>query len=240
MRSLSTARARGATARPASFAHALTVLAVAAALAAGCGDAGDRGEDAQAAPSGDTAAGARVQGGGAADPAPDPERAPSGRADAPGDGVAVDSSAPSATDGTWSLETRTREGTRPAAELVSARAAAHAGYDRLVLEFRDHVPGYTIGYVGSELRQCGSGRPVERSAPHALIVELRPAAGHDAQGEAAEGRTLLPGLSALRLARIICDYEGVVEWVVETERRVPIRVMTLRDPARLVLDLRTD
>ncbi|MEJ2502547.1 MAG: hypothetical protein P8177_04390, partial [Gemmatimonadota bacterium] len=129
MRSLSTARARGATARPASFAHALTVLAVAAALAAGCGDAGDRGEDAQAAPSGDTAAGARVQGGGA----PDPERAPSGRADTPGDGVAVDSSAPSATDGTWSLETRTREGTRPAAELVSARAAAHAGYDRLVL-----------------------------------------------------------------------------------------------------------
>jgi hypothetical protein len=211
------------------------VLGVALVLA-GCGGGGD--SDPGAAP------GRPSQPDGAVE---EPGDTPDTGGAPPVDGQArVDTApaSPSAVPGdwsdAWSTETRTRQGTRPAAELVSARAAAHDGYDRLVLEFRDQLPGYTIGYVASELQQCGSGRPVELSTPHALIVDLSPAAAHDEQGNAAGPRSLAPGLPVLRVARIICDFEGVVEWVVQTERRVPLRVLTLSDPARLVIDLRAE
>ena len=173
-------------------------------------------------------------GGGDSDPETAPDRAPAPATSAADSAPSV----PVDQAGDWSTETRTRRGSRPAAELVSARVAAHDGYDRLVLEFRDRLPGYTIGYVATELTQCGSGRPVDVDAPWALIIALSPAAAHDEGGTAIATRTLAPGLPVLRAARIICDFEGVVEWVVQVERRAPMRVLTLADPPRLVLDLR--
>jgi hypothetical protein len=43
--------------------------------------------------------------------------------------------------------------------LVDVRAGKHTCYDRLVLEFRGPVNGYTIKYV-NQVHQEGSGKPV--------------------------------------------------------------------------------
>ena len=129
---------------------------------------------------------------------------------------------------------RTADGT-----LSEVRVGSHRGYDRLVLEFREGLPGYEIRYAEESLEQCGSGRPVRVTAPEALSIRLSPAAAHDERGGTLSTRALQPGHDVLRSGRVICDFEGVVEWVVEAGRQAPFRVLELQDPARLVVDLRT-
>lgn len=127
------------------------------------------------------------------------------------------------------------------ATLRSVRTGQNEGFDRLVLEFDGGVPGYTVRFAERPLRQCGSGLPIEVDAPHTFQIELESAAAHDEQGQPTvrdRDRTL--DFPVLRTARLTCDYEGVVEWVLGTDRRTEFRVFTLPDPARLVVDLRHD
>jgi hypothetical protein len=84
----------------------------------------------------------------------------------------------------------------------------------------------------------GSGRPIDPGAPNAIRVRLDPAAAHDDQGTATVAdRDRAPRLPAIRTARLTCDFEGSVEWVLGTEARFGIRAFTLESPARLVLDV---
>jgi len=41
----------------------------------------------------------------------------------------------------------------------------------------------------------------------------------------------------VRELRLICDYEGQVEWIIRLTRPAPFRVTELSAPARLVLDV---
>lgn len=139
----------------------------------------------------------------------------------------------------WTTGPVDREGARPVGVLRGARAGGHEGYDRFVLEFAGGIPGFTVGWADGPLNQCGSGRPIDVGAPAALRIELRPAAAHDDRGEATvEERHTEPRLAAIRTARLTCDYEATVEWVLGTVARSEIRVFTVPSPARLVVDVR--
>jgi len=39
-------------------------------------------------------------------------------------------------------------------------------------------------------------------------------------------------------AKQTCDFEGVVEWALGTDRVAPFRVTTLSSPSRIVIDVR--
>lgn len=128
----------------------------------------------------------------------------------------------------------------PVATLREVRAAAHAGYDRVVFEFTaDPLPGYHIEYADGTVHQCGSGNEVSVASAATLVVRLEPARAHDDQGNVtiAERQRLL-ALPAVRELMIICDFEAQVEWVAGLVARKPYRVMELSEPPRLVLDLR--
>jgi hypothetical protein len=128
----------------------------------------------------------------------------------------------------------------PVATLREVRAAAHAGYDRVVFEFAaGPLPGYHIEYADGTVHQCGSGNEVNVASAATLVVRLEPARAHDDQGNVtiAERRRLL-ALPAVRELMIICDFEAQVEWVAGLVARKPYRVMELSEPPRLVLDLR--
>lgn len=130
----------------------------------------------------------------------------------------------------------------PVAIVRAVRAGEHSGYDRLVFEFSDGpLPGYHIEYIDRSLQQCGSGDEVSTASTVRLIVRLEPAQAHDDQGKATiaeRQRTLtLPNLKELR---IICDFEGQVEWVVGLASRAPYRVRELGGPPRLVLDVENE
>lgn len=124
--------------------------------------------------------------------------------------------------------------------LTAVRTGRHdEGHDRMVFEFEGELPGYTVRYPSGPLRQCGSGQPILVDEPHALQIVLRSAAAHDDAGQATvQDRRRAPALPVLRTARLTCDYEGEVEWVLGVDRRAGFRVFALDDPARLVVDLR--
>lgn len=170
--------------------------------------------------------------GGQADPASDRE------------GAAPDGSVPAAdqdTAGAWAmppLREQPAGSGRSTAILRGVRTGRHEGYDRIVFVFTEHLPEYTIRYVQSP-RACGSGQAVDAGGAAPLEVDLRPAAAHDDHGNATiEERTLRPGLPALRTARITCDFEAVVTWVLGIDHRAPVRTLELDSPPRLVVDVR--
>lgn len=160
----------------------------------------------------------------------------------PDTGAVADTSARDAAvaeDG-WTTEPASRPDPQVGvAMLVGVRVAQNEGFDRLVLEFPDeHLPGYEVGYAAGPAAQCGSGEPVELAGTAVLLVRLVTAQAHDEQGRSAlEERALLPELPAIREARLVCDFEGHIEWALGVAARTPFRVAELTRPTRLVVDI---
>lgn len=101
------------------------------------------------------------------------------------------------------------------------------------------MPGYHVEYATRTVRRCGSGDPVSVLGAGRLVVRFEPARAHDDQGHptlTARERTL--GLPALMEMKLICDFEGQVEFVLGVTARALYRVSERVTPARLVLEVR--
>lgn len=147
--------------------------------------------------------------------------------------------APTSEARSWTTGLReggTDEGPMPT--LISVRSGSHEEYDRMVFEFDGRVPRYTTEYVDRPQYQCGSGNPVWLPGDGWLEISFTPAQAHDDAGNATvQNRRFDPDGENLREARLICDFEGHVEWIVGMGSPNPYRVMELRQPARLVVDV---
>jgi hypothetical protein len=123
--------------------------------------------------------------------------------------------------------------------LRSVRAGQHADYDRVVFEFDgSQLPGYRLEYVDKPIIQCGSGDPTPVAGQGWLQVTLTPARGHDDKGQATVAeRELKPSLPVLLELERTCDFEGEVTWVLGNKSPKKYRVMELRGPTRLVVDV---
>ena len=130
----------------------------------------------------------------------------------------------------------------PQAALRAVEATAQSGFDRVVFEFAgDSVPGYHVEYVPptNTARRCGSGDPVSVQGAGQLIVRFEPARAHDDQGQPVVERERTLGLPALTEMKLICDFEGQVEFLLGvTMASVPSRVSTQGPPARIILEVR--
>ena len=123
--------------------------------------------------------------------------------------------------------------------LESVRTARNDGFDRIVFEFEGgRVPGYQIEYAELPVRQCGSGQVVPLRGTSWLRLRLEPSQAHDDRGRpTVQDRSRTTDLPVLRELRLICDYEGQVEWVLGTTEVKPYRVVELNAPARIVVDV---
>lgn len=136
--------------------------------------------------------------------------------------------------------TRVARSGQPPATLREVRAARNEGFDRVVFQFEgDALPGYTVEYLDTPAIRCGSGDPTEVAGQGDLQLRLQPAQAHDAQGQvtlASRERTVtLPLLQELKQT---CDFEGEVTWVLGVKQPRPYRVLELRSPSRIVVDVR--
>ena len=126
------------------------------------------------------------------------------------------------------------------AHLAGVRLAGQDGYDRLVLEFTDRVPGYTVGDRPLPAHEDASGFEIPLPGAGALLqVSMTPATGSGWAG----GPSTYSGPSALRAdtvsvteVRNAGDFEAVLTWVVGVRTQQPFRVQVLDDPPRLVVD----
>jgi hypothetical protein len=150
---------------------------------------------------------------------------------------------PAAFEGTVGTLDTGRPDIEPAL-LREVRTARHPGFDRVVFELEgDRMPGYHLEYIDRPVRQCGSGDPVPVRGDGYLRIRLDPAHAHVFEGErprATGGDRDRRGLDHPNLVQLtlICDFEAQVEWVLGLRSPEPYRVLELREPTRLVLDVR--
>ncbi len=124
------------------------------------------------------------------------------------------------------------------AVLHAVRAAKNAGFDRVVFEFRERVPGYHLEYIDKPVRDCGAGdvKPIEGDGW--LEARFYPAYAHTEAGEpTVRQRELKPALGIVREVERTCDFEAVVTWVIGTASPNRYRAFELLEPPRLVVDI---
>ena len=122
----------------------------------------------------------------------------------------------------------------------------HEGYDRVVFQFSNAVPGYRVEYVEPPLHEDGSGNVIEVGGSAFVVVRMEPASGFDLsvpEGELVyKGPRRLSGpdagTSVIREVVRTGDFEAVLTWAVGLSDRVDFRVTRLESPARLVVDFR--
>lgn len=126
------------------------------------------------------------------------------------------------------------------ATLQAVRVGRNAGFDRIVLEFDgESLPGYHIEYIDRPVRRCGSGHITTLAGDAWLQIRMSPTRAHTEAGEATiPERKRNTDLPVIREIKMVCDFEGNVEWVLGVASPNPYRVLELSEPARLVVDVR--
>ena len=130
----------------------------------------------------------------------------------------------------------------------SLRLGRNEGFDRVVFQFRNDVPGYRVEYVEPPLREDGSGNEVSIDGEAFVVIRMEPASGFDlttGEGELVyTGPRRLSGSDAGTsvISEVVRtgDFEAVLTWAVGLDERVGFRVSTLDNPARLVVDFSSD
>lgn len=154
------------------------------------------------------------------------------------------SASPPGGGGEWTAGvTRVERSHVGVATVVAARIARQEGFERFVLELAggDTLPGYHIEYIDRPVRACGSGNVVELPGDGWLSIRLEPARGHSDEGRTTlRERRLVPRQAVIREAVVTCDFEAQLEWVLGVSSPNRYRVMELTEPARLVVDIRSD
>lgn len=126
--------------------------------------------------------------------------------------------------------------------LSDVRAARHEGYDRVVFEFENSLPGYDVGYQDPPIIADGSGEEVTIEGSAFLVVRMEPASAVDMEGE--ELREVYTGPNRVtadtpEVTEVVRtgDFEAVATWVIGSTDRVNFRVIELDSPPRLIIDL---
>ena len=160
-----------------------------------------------------------------------------------------------ATDTTATTSTRVLEGaaadpvvvkgtTTDVSLLTAVRAAAHDGYDRLVFQFRNGLPGYDVRYVDRPVVADGSGDEVAVDGGAVLLIRMEPALDADLTRSSAPRTYTGPQRFTPSTAVVVelvrtGGFEAVLTWAAGVDEKRPFLVSTLANPSRLVIDVKS-
>lgn len=124
--------------------------------------------------------------------------------------------------------------------LKDVRTGRHDHFDRVVFEFAgDELPGYLIEYIDKPVLACGSGNEVPLKGDGWLQIRFEPARAHTNEGNPTVAfRELAPNLPNLLEIKSTCDFEAQVEWVAGVSSPNAYRVIELKEPTRLAIDIK--
>ncbi len=133
-----------------------------------------------------------------------------------------------------------RDGAGSMGYLTGVRLARQDGFDRIVLQFADRVPGYLVRYQDLPVLADGSGAVIPTpGATTSVLITVRPASGYqmDTSTPTYTGpRTITADTTRAVQAVAAGDFEAVLNWAVGLRGRTPFRVTELTAPPRLVVD----
>jgi hypothetical protein len=130
--------------------------------------------------------------------------------------------------------------------LERVAVGAHDGYDRIVFQFTNELPGYRVEYVEPPLKEDGSGAPVSLKGNAYLSVRMEPASGFDLN--TGEGKLVYKGpkrIDASAAGTSVVeelvrtgDFEAVLTWAIGLSDKADFKVSTATSPSRLIVDIR--
>jgi hypothetical protein len=122
--------------------------------------------------------------------------------------------------------------------VTGARFAEHGGFDRVVIDLKGDLPGYTAKWV-SELVQDGSGDPIDARGGAYLHLSMNPATAHSEAGEPTwtGGPIFQADLGNVQNVVKTGDFEAVVGVGIVLDHKAAFRVLEQKAPNRLVIDI---
>jgi hypothetical protein len=128
------------------------------------------------------------------------------------------------------------------ASLRAAEVSAHEDFDRVLFRFTDTTPfpGYEISFADSALSvPCGdNGAPYELTGERAVVIRFTPARA--SEGDETFVSVGIRPVSQTRFQEtgLVCEDERTVAWVATLAAGDQVRVLELRSPNRLAVDVR--
>ena len=131
-------------------------------------------------------------------------------------------------------------GTAPIANIVDIRVGTHDGYDRLVFEFEQGIPKFTLDRAEPPFSEDASGMPLEVEGDSFLGLVMRGGTKQTDAGDSSyEGATEFePDFATLVHAVEAGDFERQSTWYLGLAEEACVRVMLLEGPPRLVIDVK--
>ena len=124
--------------------------------------------------------------------------------------------------------------------LTEVRTAVHDEFERIVFAFGPGpISGFKVEYIDAPVRQCGSGDVVALPGDAWLSIRLEPSQAHtEAGAPTIVERSRVLNYENIKALRMICDFEGQVEWVAAVASPNQYRTLELKEPSRLVVDVK--
>jgi len=124
------------------------------------------------------------------------------------------------------------------ANVITARTSEQSGYDRFVLQFDGIVPTYSVKRQPKPVFAMGaSGQQVSLSGTAGVLITVHSATGNTTF--TGSNDIFHSDFAVIKEARQLQDFEGTVAWGLGISKPTCMRVFSLTDPARLVVDLQT-
>ena len=127
----------------------------------------------------------------------------------------------------------------PRATLHSIDVSAGETFDRATFGFGDDAPypGYRIVWNDSTAASCADSTSVKPPAG-TLVIRFEPSTAKDAGRATVAKTSQRPALPSVETARQVCDKNDKLIWALGAADSTRFRVVELRDPPRLVVDVR--
>jgi len=120
-------------------------------------------------------------------------------------------------------------------DVVGVCVGQHDGYDRLVIEFSDSIPSYSVQRrSGASFTGSPRGQVVTLGGTNGVLVVVHPIFNWTSYS----GPTAFkPDYPVLREARLVENFEGYQQWALGIQGTPCLRVTILTAPPRLVVDI---
>ena len=129
----------------------------------------------------------------------------------------------------------------PRATLHSVEISGGEGFDRATFELGNDTPfpGYRIVWNEVATSVCGEEAAPDLGLTPVLLIQFKPATAREDSGRSTVAQSSrLPGLPAIATARQLCDDKDHLVWALGAPDSTTFRLVELRRPPRLVVDLR--
>jgi hypothetical protein len=125
----------------------------------------------------------------------------------------------------------------PVNEIQEVTTLAGSTFDRVIFRLGEgSIPGYAITWTDSPTVNCTTNQPVEVAGARKLTVRLLAVTAVPAAVRAQD-----PRHENLQAVAHTCTQDtGVVEYTFGVNEQAQVRVIEMRDPRRLVVDVRHD